>query len=88
LREVYDYIARDSRRYARATVERLRRAARRVARFPEYGEVIAELEGGRYRQIVVASYRLIYRHNVAERRATVHAVVHASRDLPRALKGR
>lgn len=88
LREVYDFIARDSRRYAQLTVERITDAAERLARFPQLGQVLPEFPRLAYRQIVVGVYRLIYRDDSEQDRILVMGVIHGSRDLPSIIESR
>jgi len=88
LRDVYDFIARDSPRYAQLTVEKITDAAARLARFPELGEILSEFPRSAYRQIVTGRYRLVYREDRQRGRVVVVAVIHASRDLPPILEGR
>ena len=88
LREVFDFIARDSSRYAQLTVERITDAAARLAQFPQLGEVLPEFPEHAYRQIVVGAYRLIYREDLWQDRVLVVAVIHAARRLPTSLEDR
>jgi toxin ParE1/3/4 len=88
LREVYEFIARDSLRYAQLTVERITEVAARLAKFPQLGEVLSEFPHLSYRQMVVGTYRLIYRDDPVQHRILVMAVIHSSRDLPPILKSR
>jgi len=88
LNEAYDYIARDSPRYAQLTIERITEAAARLARFPHLGEVLREFPERLYRQIVVGNYRLIYREDPEHDRVLVMGVVHARRELPGDLENR
>ena len=88
LREVYEFIARDSPRYAQLTVDRITAAASPLARFPQLGEILPEFPHLRYRHIVVGAYRLIYREDQPNNRVLVMAVVHSSRDLPPILASR
>ncbi|MGD0897194.1 MAG: type II toxin-antitoxin system RelE/ParE family toxin [Thermoguttaceae bacterium] len=86
LREVYEFIARDSRRYARATVEKITGATAPLAQWPKVGEVIHLFPA--YREIIVGNYRLIYREEEPSQRVLIIAVIHASRDLPSILEVR
>jgi toxin ParE1/3/4 len=86
LEEIYRYIARDSRRYARATVEKITRASRLLADWPEGGERLAEFPA--YRQIVVGNYRVIYREDPPNSRVIIIGVIHASRNMPPILEER
>ena len=88
LREVFEFIGRDSPRYAQLTVERITNAAARLAEFPQLGEVLPEFAEHVYRQIVVGAYRLIYREDLQHDRVLVVAVIHAARRLPSTLEER
>ena len=86
LHEIFQYIARDSRKYARATVERITAATARLAQWPQIGEILAEFPV--YRQFIVGNYRLIYREDAANQRVLIIGVIHAGRDLPPILESR
>ncbi|MHC4180069.1 MAG: type II toxin-antitoxin system RelE/ParE family toxin [Planctomycetota bacterium] len=88
LRDIHEFIARDSPRYAQLTVEKITGTAARLARFPELGEVLPEFPRLAYRQIVVGAYRLVYREDRQRDRVVVMGVIHASRDLPPILENR
>jgi toxin ParE1/3/4 len=88
LREIYDYIARDSPYYAKRTVEKITGRAAHLAKFPQMGEVLSEFPHLAYRQIVVGAYRLVYREDAQHDRILVMGVIHASRDLPPILRTR
>ncbi len=79
LREIFQYIARDSRKYARATVERIIAATARLAQWPQMGEILSEFPV--YRQFIVGNYRLIYREDEGNQRVLMIGVIHAGRDL-------
>ncbi len=86
LREIFQYIARDSRKYARATVERITATTVRLAKWPQMGEILPEFPD--YRQFIVGNYRLIYREDEANQRVLIIGVIHAGRDLPPILESR
>jgi toxin ParE1/3/4 len=88
LREVSEFISRDSPRYAQLTVERITEVAARLSRFPQIGQILPEFPHLAYRQMVVGSYRLIYREDPARARILVMGVIHSSRDLPPTLETR
>ena len=88
LREVYEFISRDSPRYAQLTIERITGVASRLARFPQLGQVLPEFPHLAYRQMVVGAYRLIYREAPGQDRILVMGVIHSSRDLPPILENR
>lgn len=88
LREVYEFISRDSPRYAQLTVERITDVAGRLARFPQLGQVLPEFPHLVYRQMTIGAYRLIYRDDSERDRIVVVGVIHSSRDLPPILENR
>jgi toxin ParE1/3/4 len=53
--------SRDSPRAAEALVERLLTATERLAAFPESGRIVPEFPALGYREIIVSSYRVLYR---------------------------
>ena len=82
LRQIHQFIAKDSKQYAAITVRSLRGAAERLRNFPESGRPVPELPGSRYREVIVSPYRVIYRYAEEKNRVWVLAVVHGSRLLP------
>ena len=78
--ESASYIARDSPRYAKAFVRRIKEAGRSLNRFPERGRMVPEFEEPDIRELIVGSHRLIYRLTPA--RVEVLGVIHGARDLP------
>jgi toxin ParE1/3/4 len=87
LQDIHQFIARDSQRYARMTIERITQVAGSLAVFPQLGQVLPEF-GPAYREIVVGAYRLIYREDLERNRVVIAAVIHARRDLPPILEDR
>ena len=61
LRAIYEYIARDSRLYARRMVSRIKKAVQRLRRFPESGSYVPEWARQDVKEIYVGDYRIIYR---------------------------
>lgn len=84
--EIAAYIARDSRFYAAAVVQRLLTVGKSLAHFPESGRVVPELGQADLRERFVYSYRLIYR--VEAKRILIAAVIHGGRLLGGALAQR
>lgn len=79
LRDIHDFIARDSPRAAEALVERVLTAMERLAVFPESGRVVPEFPALGYREIIVSSYRVLYR--LESNTVWIVAVVHGRRLL-------
>jgi toxin ParE1/3/4 len=72
-----EYIARDSEFYARAVVDKILNAARKLKDFPSAGRIVPELEDETIRERFVYSYRLIYR--LESNRITILAIIHGKR---------
>jgi len=62
LRQIQRYIGRDSPEAARALIKQFKVAARRLKDFPEIGAVVEEKDDPEIREILVGSYRIIYRY--------------------------
>lgn len=81
LREIHRFIGRDSLRAAESQVERILSATERLAAHPESGRLLPEFPGLGYREIIVASYRVIYR--IQKGTVWIAAVIHGRRLLGR-----
>ena len=81
LQGIVDYIARDSPLYADVVAERIVFAVERLATFPRSGRIVPEADDPRVREIIVQSYRVMYR--IKQRKVQILAVVHTARDLAR-----
>ncbi|MGQ0557361.1 MAG: type II toxin-antitoxin system RelE/ParE family toxin [Nitrospiraceae bacterium] len=79
LENIQDYIARDSAEYADAIVERLILSVDRLVSFPESGRLVPEAFDPKIRELLVQSYRVIYR--LKKSVAQILAVVHGARNL-------
>ncbi|MEE4190909.1 MAG: type II toxin-antitoxin system RelE/ParE family toxin [Halieaceae bacterium] len=62
LEEIAEYIALEDPAAARSLVQWVFSAAERLEQHPKSGKVPQELEGSRYREIVVGPCRIFYRH--------------------------
>ncbi len=88
LEGVYDYIARDSRQYAKHQVEGIYQSVERLRQFPESGRHIPEFPHLPNREIIVNNYRVIYRYVADKNTVFIVTVVHGRRLLAEAsLKG-
>lgn len=79
LEDIKHYIAKDSPYYAREFIERIFSASERLIDFPLSGRQVPEAEDSQIREVIVQSYRAMYR--VESDRILMLAVVHGSRDL-------
>jgi plasmid stabilization system protein ParE len=79
LKDIVEYISRDSKGYAQSFALHLSERVGRLEAFPESGALISEDPEGAVRQVVVGNYRVLYRS--AGSQVFVLAVVHGARDL-------
>jgi addiction module RelE/StbE family toxin len=77
LEAIRDYLAQTSPDYSRRIVERLVNRSERIADFPRSGRMVPEYEIDEVRQVMEASYRIIYL--IKENQIEVLAVIHTSR---------
>lgn len=80
LAQIYQFIARDSPRYAEVVVRALLDAPARLAEFPRSGRIVPELEREDVREVLWKTYRIVYQLHGEE--AAVLTVIRASRVLP------
>ena len=79
LLDAIEYIARDSPSYAAALAIRAESAAASLSELPDRGRRVGEFDDPAVREVLVDSYRLIYR--VQRGRVMMLAFVHKARDL-------
>ena len=79
LKEIVEYISRDSKAYAQSFALQIREKIERLGTFPESGPVIPEDRSGSIRQITVGNYRVLYRHSKAD--VFIVTVVHGARNI-------
>jgi len=82
--EAARYVARDSPRYAIVLQREAQAAAQSLRLFARRGRVVPERNDERLRELIVGSYRLIYR--VVAEEVHVIAFVNGARDLDSFLK--
>ena len=81
LRQIYDYIARDSRYYARVVIDKIVTSTEKLERFPDIGRVVPEIGDDNVEELFVYSYRILY--EITPDRIEVLAIVHGKRDFPK-----
>ena len=79
LRAIHDYIANDSRFYARKVVQEIRDKTAVLDELPKLGKMVPELDDGHVRELSLYSYRIIY--EIKEQEIYVLAITHKRRDL-------
>ncbi len=76
---IRDFIGRDSKYYATRFVEKVVEAVENLHKFPKIGRSVPEAEEESIRELLLHSYRIIYR--VETDRILVLTVIHGARDL-------
>ena len=79
LKQIYDYIAKDSKYYARNVTQNIVRGTEKLRDFPEIGRVVPEIGDPNVRELLVYSYRLIY--EIKSHGVEILAIVHGKRDF-------
>ena len=82
LRAIVRYISLDSADRAIAFGQLLIRSTKRLADFPEMGRTVPEFSDPAIREIIVRSYRVIYRVDHPDCRVDVARFWHAARGTP------
>ena len=79
LKQIYDYIAKDSRYYATNVLENVVSRAENLDEFPEIGKVVPEIGDKNVRELIIYSYRLIY--ELVSNDVQILAIIHGKRDF-------
>jgi addiction module RelE/StbE family toxin len=79
LEAIADYIAADSPTYAGIVVKKVVNQTKTLARFPRAGRKVPEFDDENIRELLVYSYRIIYRLEGEE--VVIAAVIHGKRIL-------
>lgn len=77
LRDIHDYIARDSKYYAQKVSQDIVDKSEKLKYFSEIGRIVPEIDDPNIREIFIYSYRLIY--EVLPNGVQVLALIHGKR---------
>lgn len=80
LTNIAEFIRKDSAKYAKITIQRIRISARQINQFPFSGRIVPETEIQILREIIIGNYRLIYKI-VSKERIDIITVFHSSKPL-------
>jgi plasmid stabilization system protein ParE len=80
LKDIYDYIAIDSKRYAKNQVDRIKAKTLVLKTMPESGRIVPELENNGIRELIEGNYRIVYRIKT-KNYVEILTVHHTSRDF-------
>ena len=79
LLSIHDFIARDSRHYAKKVIQDIREKTDVLDELPKVGKKVPELNDENVRELSLYSYRIIY--EIKDQGMFVLTVVHKRRDL-------
>ena len=74
LKEIHDFIKKDSIYYAKKVVNEIFLKSKTLNEFPKIGRIVPEIYDENIREIIIYSYRIIYR--ICESKIEVLAVMH------------
>ena len=79
LKALYEYIALDSKFYAKKIVREIISLSSTVSDMPERGRIVPEINEPEIRELFIYSYRLIYQ--LSPDLISILAVIHGSRNI-------
>lgn len=79
LKEIVEYISRDSKAYAQSFALQIHDKVERLDAFPESGPVIPEDRSGLIRQVMAGNYRVLYHTSKTE--VFILTIVHGARNI-------
>jgi len=79
LRNIHEYIAEDSKYYAKRVTDDIIAKTENLNDFPEIGRIVPELQESYIRELIVYSYRLLY--EIKPKKIEILAIVHGKRDF-------
>ena len=79
LKQIYDFIAKDSTYYAQRVVATIVEKSDKLGVFPYMGRIVPERNEERIREILIYSYRIIYQINLDD--IEILALIHSKKDF-------
>ena len=80
LRSIAEFIAKDSVKFAKLTVSKIRTTARYLIEHPYIGKVVTEIGKKEIREMIIGNYRLIYKVNI-DKTVEIITVHHSAKQL-------
>ena len=80
LKSIYEYIARDSKKFAKIEVVKIKLRTQLLKDKPFLGKQVRERSDSRIRELIVGNYRIIYKV-VDVKQIDILTIHHSSRDL-------
>lgn len=79
LKQIRDYIARDSKFYAQKVTTEIVEKSEKLNAFPNVGRIVPEIGDPNVRELLIYSYRLVY--EVFSDKVEVLALIHSKRNF-------
>lgn len=79
--EIYEYIARDSLKYANETIKNIYSRITELENSPYLGRYIPELLDKKYRELLYKNYRIVYSVLEEKNIIYIYFVIHSKRDF-------
>lgn len=83
---IYNYIARNSLKYANETVNNIYSRIAELENFPYLGRYVPELSDKQYRELLYKNYRIVYSVSEKTNSVNIHFVIHSKQDFNELLK--
>lgn len=80
LKSIFDYIGRDSKRYAKIQLIKIKSRTQILKSNPQSGKLVPEIDDPNIRELIEGNYRIIYKV-LNDARIDVLTVHHTARDL-------
>ena len=80
LKDIFDYISKDSKRYAENQISRIKTKTLILKTQPESGRIVPELGISQIRELIEGNYRIVYRLLTKES-VEIVTVHHSARDF-------
>ena len=79
LKQIHDYIAKDSKYYARNVIQEIVVKTETLTELTEIGRIVPEISDQNIRELIIYSYRLVY--EISARGIEILAIIHGRRDF-------
>lgn len=80
LKEVYEYIAKDSSRYAQITIHKIHSQVESLKKHPHLGRVVPEFEDPSIKELITGNFRIVYLI-ISEYKIDILRIFHSARNL-------
>ena len=84
LKDIFDYISRDSKRYAQRQVDKIFERAQLLLTHINAGKIVEEIGQSEIRELIEGNYRIVYRI-IDKEKVHILLVHHGARDLTKRL---